>query len=139
MCPDTVQQLEMSESGICTGWTQANVSGHCATMTTGQKCRNQVFLPIGLRPMCPDTLQQFYSGRNVGIGYLNRLDSGQCVQTLNNNSEDAKMFNSGICINCTGTHVSGHCATIIIGQICRNQVFDPDGLGPMCPDTEQQF
>ena len=49
------------------------------------------------------------------------------------------MFNSGICIIWTRINVAGHCATIIIGQKCRNQVFDPDGLGPMCPDTEQQF
>ena len=46
------------------------------------------------------------------------------------------MFNSGICINWTRAHGSGHCATILIRQKCRNRVFEPIRIGPMCPDTE---
>ena len=90
---------DMSESGICTNYTRAHVSGHSATIHTTNlrilKCLNHVFVPIGLGPMCPDTVQQFYSVKNVAIAYLNQMDPGPYVRTLYNNSNQAEISQSG--------------------------------------------
>ena len=126
---------KMLESGFGTEWTRAHVSIHCQTR----------------------------SSKNVGIGYLNQLDSGPCVQTLCKNSNPAKMSVSGIWTEWTQAHVSRNCATRssknvgirYLNQLdsgpcvrtlcsnsdqakCRNRVFEQDRLGPMCLDTVQQ-
>jgi len=115
---------KMSESGIWTEWTRSHVSGHSATILIQQICRNRVFEPSVLGPMCPDTVQQFSSSKYVGIGYLSHMDSGPCVRTLCHNSNPAKMSESGIWTEWTWSHVFGHCARILIQQKCRNRVFE---------------
>ena len=101
-------------------------------------CWNQIFQSTRFGPMCPDTAAILIR-KNVGIGYLNPMDSGPCVRTLCNNPNPAKMSESGIWATWIRAHVSRHCATILIWQKCWNWVFESNGLRPMCPETVQQF
>jgi len=86
--------------------------------------------------MSPDTVQQFWSSKNVGIGYLSHMDLAPCVRTLCHNSNPAKMSESGIWTEWTRSHVSGHRARILIQQKCRNRVFESHMDSAPCVRTQ---
>ena len=127
MCLDTVQQFWTSSNvriGYLNQSDSGHVSRHCTTILIRQKCRTWIIESTRLGPMCQDTIQMFWPSENVGIGHLNWLDSGPCVQILYTNSNLARML-------------EGHCTTILIRQKCQNQIFKQTRLRPVCSDTVQ--